>query len=88
MRLLDAELLKHEMMMEMEIPLLARRTVLQIIDDVPTIEAEPVRRGRWKKNENGTLTCSECQSWIPEEQGHYANYCLYCGAEMEDEEWK
>lgn len=42
--------------------------------------------GHWIKNDNGTFSCSNCQSWIPEEQHHYARYCLYCGARMESEE--
>lgn len=47
MKLTNTELLKHEMIMESLKPILARRNVLQIIDDAPTIEAEPVRRGKW-----------------------------------------
>ena len=42
--------------------------------------------GHWIENDNGTFSCSNCQSWIPEEQHHYARHCLYCGARMESEE--
>lgn len=42
------------------------------------------KKGKWHQNDNGTWTCSLCQSWIPNEQHYYARYCLYCGAEMED----
>lgn len=42
--------------------------------------------GHWIKNDNGTFSCSNCQSWIPKEQHHYARHCLYCGARMESEE--
>lgn len=45
-----------------------------------TADVAPVKHGRWIKNDNGTYSCSECQSWIPNEQHHYARYCLYCGA--------
>lgn len=49
--------------------------------------AEPERKtGKWIRNDNGTYSCSVCQSWIPEEQHYYARYCLYCGAKMEDNE--
>lgn len=41
-------------------------------------------KGKWIRNDNGTYSCSVCQSWIPEEQYHYARYCLYCGAEMRE----
>lgn len=44
--------------------------------------AEP-KKGRWIRNDNGTYSCSVCQSWIPEEQHYYSRYCLYCGAKME-----
>ena len=43
------------------------------------------RKGRWIRNDNGTYSCSVCQSWIPEQQHHYARYCLYCGADMRGE---
>ena len=46
-------------------------------------DAEPVRHGHWIRNDNGTYSCSECQSWIPNEQHYYARYCLFCGAKMD-----
>ena len=42
-----------------------------------------VRYGHWVRNDNDTYSCSECQSWIPNEQHYYARYCLYCGAKMD-----
>lgn len=53
------------------------------IDEQPTIEAEPVRRGRWI-NHGSFVTCSVCN----EEQygidtGRF--YCQNCGARMEVE---
>ena len=42
--------------------------------------------GHWIENDNGTFSCSNCQSWIPKEQHHYARHCLYCGARMESEQ--
>lgn len=51
----------------------------------PTADVQEVRHGRWIPNDNGTYSCSLCQSWIPNEQHHYARYCLYCGASMMDE---
>ena len=53
------------------------------IDEQPTVDAEPVRHGRWIRNDNGTYSCSECKSWISNEQHYYARYCLFCGAKME-----
>ena len=56
--------------------------VMKCIDKVPTVDAEPVRYGHWIENDNGTYSCSECHSWIPNEQHYYARYCLHCGAKM------
>ena len=46
------------------------------------------KKGKWIQNDNGTYSCSLCQSWIPEEQYYYARFCLYCGAEMGGEKKK
>ena len=47
--------------------------------------AQPERKkGRWIRNDNGTYSCSVCQSWIPEQQHCYARYCLYCEADMRE----
>ena len=43
-------------------------------------------KGKWIQNDNGTYSCSLCQSWIPEEQYHYARFCLHCGADMREVE--
>ena len=57
---------------------------LEIIENLPSAGQE--RKGRWIRNDNGTYSCSVCQSWIPDEQHYYARFCLYCGARMEGEE--
>ena len=50
---------------------------------IEALEQPGRKTGKWKKNDNGTYSCSLCQSWIPSEQHYYARYCLYCGAKME-----
>ena len=42
--------------------------------------------GEWIRNDNGTYSCSVCQSWIPNEQHHYARFCLYCGSDNRPKE--
>lgn len=54
-----------------------------LLEQMPTVDAVPVRHGRWIKNDNGTWSCERCHSWIPDEQHHYARFCLYCGAKMD-----
>lgn len=57
-------------------------TLQEALEKVPIADVEPVVRSHWKKNDNGTYSCERCHSWIPEEQRYYANWCLYCGADM------
>lgn len=61
---------------------------IKFCQSIPAADVEEVRRGKWIINDNGTYSCSLCQSWIPDEQHHYARYCLYCGAKMDEEENK
>ena len=49
----------------------------------PKVDAAEIRHGQWKQNDNGTWSCSECSSWIPDEQHYYARFCLHCGAKMD-----
>ncbi len=55
------------------------------IDNMPTIDAEPVRHGRWEEVSGGRIICNNC--------GHYplydyfgrqrlSFYCWHCGAKM------
>lgn len=91
MRLIDAdalmelykmrgELKEHEKLLSVPIPV-----IQQNIKDMPTIDAEPVKHGRWiyKPYENDEAVClyhcSECNdvsalAW---------NYCRECGAKMD-----
>lgn len=57
----------------------------RLIQEMPTIEAEPVRHGRWVKR-GQDIFCSECD----EESGYtwagasrYSDYCPSCGAKMD-----
>lgn len=78
MRLIDADKLKIKIT-----GITKPHEFVEEIDKRPTVEAEPVRHGHWVRNDNGTYSCSECQSWIPNEQHYYARYCLHCGAKMD-----
>ena len=63
---------------------------MQIIDEQPTVDAEPARRGRWETREDydGDVIyrCSACgEEWTliagtPKENNMY--YCPNCGARM------
>ena len=58
---------------------------IRTLNSAPTVDASPRVKGKWIRNSNGTYSCNLCQSWIPNEQRHYANYCLFCGADMKEE---
>lgn len=66
-----------------------RSMVYKAIEEQPTIEAEPVKHGRWivTKTERGwncaeypvEWTCSECKVANDREDG----FCPHCGARMD-----
>lgn len=59
---------------------------VSLVKEVPTIEAEPIKHGRWLPSDKGdcTYTCSECgfvrDAYILEEKA----YCPRCGADMRE----
>ena len=64
---------------------------MDAIDNAPTIEAEPVRHGEWKRGELLTFAgrtasppyCSECLRFAG---GELWTFCPNCGAKMDEEE--
>ena len=64
------------------------------VDDLeylPTIEAEPVRHGRWIETRHTPIgdtmycdcNCSNCNFEITREKGRYPKFCENCGARMD-----
>ena len=50
------------------------------IQQMPTIDAKPVKHGRWAWDERfSDYTCSECHNWDLKTP----NYCSNCGARMD-----
>jgi len=58
------------------------------IECAPTVDAEPVKHGKWIKefeNEDGrSLRCSECRMVFYVGKGRDGNYCPNCGARMDE----
>ena len=58
------------------------------VENAPTIEAEPVRRGRWihdgydLQHGNDWIHCSECGKRGINVPADLTNYCPNCGAKM------
>lgn len=88
MRLIDADELKKKAFSDPDTTMSGEALVyVQDIDEAPTIEAEPMRHGRWiwKGNDKGYF-CSECGSgclldmdsdWFKSEG------CPHCRAKMD-----
>jgi hypothetical protein len=55
------------------------------IDNAPTIEAEPVRHGRWIKRPDERI-CPFCNDRHSYFGGKEKNYCPNCGAKMDLED--
>lgn len=63
-----------------------------VIDNAPTIEAEPVRHGRWIEKET-SIQCSNCGKEYNDEircmcygEDAELNHCPKCGATMNEKE--
>jgi hypothetical protein len=63
----------------------------KFIAEQPTIEAEPVRHGRWDEiqcfSEHGiemaSYECTSCGNEIERQRGLVPPYCEFCGAKMD-----
>lgn len=55
--------------------------------NIPTIEAEPVRHGRWGTHSDrpDSLICSVCKCGFDMWKHDPHNYCPNCGAKMDKE---
>ena len=97
MRPIDAERLKDSIKkLEAESPDIKTARIIdrtiqeifpQIIDDEPTIEAEPVNLGKWiKGNYWDEWSCSVCHNYAyldQKENTILPDYCPHCGAKMD-----
>lgn len=60
--------------------------IADAIMSVPTIEAEPVRRGKWIREPNCWYRCAVCGDHYPSIADNMKyNYCPNCGADMRGE---
>ena len=96
MRLIDADALKKVFHVEWDDVLVWDESgettadeFCNLVDDAPTIEAEPVKRGKWEPvtNGRGGFECSICHSYAPSYQDGVewlSLYCPNCGVKMEN----
>lgn len=61
--------------------------IIGVIDEIPVIDAVPVKRGKWLFDEfDGSAQCSECMAVVEadEWENHNWYFCYHCGARMEN----
>ncbi len=77
-RLINANALEQNLISKGFYPAMVKRA----IEIAPTIEAEPVRHGKWIDLEPtiGLFSCTECEHKILRAK---CNYCPRCGARMD-----
>ena len=94
MRLKDADALVHLLCdTEGTAPILGLSRIIEvsdvvrIIEDAPTVDAVPVRKGRWIENYD-MFKCSECGAtgFFEEDYSkpYRCNFCPNCGADMRE----
>ena len=90
MRLIDAERIVYSWIIDKDGEEHDGITLQSIIDKLPTVDAEPVRHGRWQKERNPMMyqivpyvyVCSQCGTAFEYE----TPYCGECGAKMDEVE--
>ena len=89
MRLIDADELKNKIP-EVSADIFENCGRCKLFDDVqikdlinfmPTIEAEPIKHAHMLTDEDGNIECSNCGSGEC-----WGNYCMSCGARMDEVE--
>lgn len=95
MRLIDADALTKRINSAMYpsdmTTTLAVEMMMTFLKDEPTVDAEPVRHGRWKYNAAftvdgdvyyGRYQCDQCNHYI--DAGSDRKYCPNCGTDMRE----
>lgn len=98
-RYIDADILLDKLYDHEFITLCPLDEVSDVIDYCPTVEAEPVRHGRWIDGYNGKYAnpryiCSNCRGkalydFVRDELGNWkevqalTEFCPHCGAKMD-----
>lgn len=86
MRLIDADALIDVVDGDL-LDSVAEGKCIEKIMDAPTIDAVPVKHGRWIEEPNCMYRCSNCGDHYPSIRGYmYYDYCPSCGARMDGEE--
>lgn len=95
-RLIDADVLRESWLDWNPYEIIEANTVLESIDQTPTVDAVPVRHGRWETSEDDyyglyiikcslcrEVWCFKCDDDVFDLNYHY---CPNCGAKMDGDE--
>ena len=84
-RLIDADNLHTLLVKEHAFGELTAKKAIRAIEQAPTVDAEPVRHGRWiDHTEEGYVECNQCHSATNcDGDIEELNYCWNCGAKMD-----
>ena len=80
-RLIDAKELEKKALTESCFDSQTEDVFLDLVDSMPTIEARPVRHGRWRSKGLAELECTICK--YIDVSKRYSNYCPNCGNPMD-----
>lgn len=93
MRLIDADALHRELVVEMvkcmrmseETKGSMSERILNRLDEAPTIDAVPVVHSRWVLHKDGSGTCRNCKrrQLVIWDMDTWQRYCGDCGAKMD-----
>ena len=67
---------------DLESGLINPEILREAIYSLPTEDVKPIIRGRWKFNNDGSGTCSVCNTKQINIQNNINNFCSFCGADM------
>ena len=92
MRLIDADSIHYTRVLSQQ-GLNMELTAKVVIDDMPTIDAAPVKHGYWKYYSEKRFTvpiscrivCSNCLTSMVRVSGENFKFCPHCGARMDEE---
>lgn len=82
-KFIEADVLAEQIFKRMDNSAI-RSWLFAIINGVPAADVQEVRHGKWLKDGDDVIVCSECgeeHTWIE----YRANYCEDCGARMDGE---
>ena len=67
---------------ESEGTLIEAYSAIDDLMEIPSIDAVPVRHGRWERTADGAALCTACKRKMNPSQYGYA-FCSLCGAKMD-----